>query len=410
MIVTLKEYDKLLIKDQRDLSKHIISQNDAITLQSIIRDGEPVFKWGYKRLVAQHWVGSIALPDFTIEILPKLYGFVSENDLRAVLTRMLLISHQAPSVRRMPGMNEMKPHSLMEMLIDTFVSSLENYTKEGVLHSYQKVKKNTDCIKGQILFNKHFTKNILDPVHFWCRYSVFEADNPLNRFFKLCLLEMNRISGDQYNRKRIKYCLSMFSEIGIINKEQALNYKINFNSVNSRAEEPYYYGRLFLESVYSTLSAGKVSINTMLFDMNDLFQLFVYKVAKFAFGASVSYQVRGHYMVRRIKDDKKLISLRPDIIIKNKDGTVSIIDTKWKIPVAFSKESDIYQMNAYSTGIKNVKKVYLLYPYIQKISFIGDYEFDDELGNVRPLGVRVVDLVGCLNWKQFILDFKVLFD
>ena len=145
--------------------------------------------------------------------------------------------------------------------------------------------------------------------------------------------------------------------------------------------------------------------------MNDLFQLFfVYKVSKFAFGASVSYQVRGHYMVRRIKDNKKLISLRPDIIIKNKDGTVSIVDTKWKIPAAFSKESDIYQMNAYSTGIKNVKKVYLLYPFIQDISFIGDYEFDDELGNIRSLGIRVVDLIGCLNWRQFIEDFKVIFD
>lgn len=49
---------------------------------------------GIQKLIAQHWVGTISLGDLNIEILPKLYGSVSEEQLRAVLTRIILVSHQ----------------------------------------------------------------------------------------------------------------------------------------------------------------------------------------------------------------------------------------------------------------------------------------------------------------------------
>ena len=69
--ITLKEYDSLFVKERRDAKHNIISQDDADALLSILRDGESIFKWGYKRITAQHWVGVISLKDLTIEILPK---------------------------------------------------------------------------------------------------------------------------------------------------------------------------------------------------------------------------------------------------------------------------------------------------------------------------------------------------
>ena len=97
--IVIKEFDELHIKEKRDISRNVISKEDAIALQSIIMDEEPVFKWGFRKLTAQHWVGTISLKDLNIETLPKLYGSVSEEQLRAVLTRMILVSHQKPSAR-----------------------------------------------------------------------------------------------------------------------------------------------------------------------------------------------------------------------------------------------------------------------------------------------------------------------
>lgn len=409
MIITLKEYDRLIIKENRNLDEKIISKEDAVALQSIIMGGEPIFKWGYRCLVAQHWVGTISLPGFTIEILPKLYGYIPEEMLREILTRMILVSHAGSAVKKLPGTTTIKANSLIDILIDIFLDSIEKYLSKGLQCSYQKINKNIRKIKGRILFNKQFTANVLKPTMFWCRYSKFTADNEMNRFFRCCLKKMNTSTGDLQNKHRIKYLLNYFFNITDISKEQALNEKIEFNSVNSHAQRPYFYGRLFLENMFGTLNAGNIAINSMLFDMNKVYEMFVYKIARLSYGKHVIYQASGNYLIQRKSDNKKFINMRPDITIMNDDGTYTLIDTKWKIPKKFSAESDMYQMNAYSTGIKSVRNIYVLYPRVRDIDFLGDYLFVDKSGMERPLSLRVIDLTGCLNLKKFISDFKSIF-
>lgn len=407
--IVIKEYEELHIKDTRDISKKIISKEDAISLQSIIMNKEPVFRWGYKKLIAQHWVGTISLKDLNIEILPKLYGFVSDAQLRNVLTRMIIISHQNPSAREMPGMVILEKNSLIEMLIDTFLNSAEKYIKEGLQHSYKNVDKNITGVKGKILFDKQFTNNLFNPTKFWCRYSEFTANNDINQFLKVCFFEMLKVSRDNQNRRRIKSMLPVFNDIEHMTRERVLAKKIIFNSTNHRVAETYYYGKLFLQNIFSTLSAGDASINMMLFDMNSLYELFVYRVSRMILGTKVLYQLRGNYLLQREGDLKKFVRLRPDLTIKRSDGKIDIIDTKWKIPLSFSKESDVYQMNAYSTSIDGVERVFILYPQVSRNTLGGDYFFIDKSGIKRSLLIRTVDLMKILEWRSFIIEFKSLF-
>lgn len=407
--IVLKEYEELHIKDKRDISKKVISKEDAMALQSIIMNEEPIFKWGYKKLIAQHWVGTISLKDLNIEILPKLHGYVSDEQLRNVLTRMILVSHQSPSVREMPGMITMAKNSLIEMLIDTFLNVTEKYVREGLQHSYRKIDKNIAGVKGKILFNKQFTSNALNPAKFWCRYSKFTADNNINQFIKLCLIEMSKTSRDNQNKRRIRYLLPVFDDIKTITKERALSSNIVINSTNYRVEDTYRYGKLFLQNIFSTLSAGNTAISMMLFDMNSLYELFIYRVSHMVFGSRAIYQLRGNYLLERESDSKKYVGLRPDITIKKLNGKNDIIDTKWKIPNNFAKESDTYQMNAYSTSIKNTERVIILYPYVLDTKMVDDYSFVDNSGEKRLLLIRTVDLMQILDWKAFLFDFESLF-
>lgn len=404
--IIIKEYDQLQIRDKRDVVHNVISKEDALALQSIIMDDEPVFKWGYKKLVAQHWVGTISLKNLNIEILPKLYGYVSTDELRMVLMRMITVSHQNPSVREMPGMVQMQKNSLIEMLIDTFLNLLEKYVKEGLQHSYRKIDQNINRVKGRILFGKQFSRNVLDPTKFWCRFSKFTADNEINRFMKLCLQQMYKVSNDNQNKRRIKYLMPVFDDIATVTKEKALSKPIVFNSTNYRAEEAYRYGVLFLNNIFSTLSAGNTSISMILFNMNDLYELFIYRVSKVVFGNNAIYQMRGNYLLERDSDSKKYVGLRPDITIKKSSGMMDIIDTKWKIPKNFAKEADTYQMNAYSSSIKNVERIILLYPYVSKESIVDDYSFIDLKGKKRPLKIRTIDLMLILDWKKFLKEFE----
>lgn len=411
MILTIKEYDRLQVREKRNLENYQISSSDAALLQSLVIDDTPVFKWGNRCLVAQQWVGVISLPDFSIEILPKISATMPHNECRDILTRMLLIAHQPSTTKKLPSSIALHKNSLSEVLIATYLTSLELYIKKGLLSSYVKVQSNLDVVKGRIVFSKQFNQNILSPTRFHCAYSKYIKDDPINRFFLCCLNYMQTISRDGDNLRRIRSALTNFDGITSIDANAALSTKIAFNSTNAIAEEAYEYGRMFLTNNFVTLNAGRTTMNVMLFDMNKLYETFIYRCLRHAYGNKVTYQYSKHYLVINPATNRKFINLRPDIVLWYSNTDVIVIDTKWKLPKSFAKESDAHQMNAYSTSIPGVKKVILLYPLTSNTkAFVGDYEFLSGDGQRRPFCIRAVDLSLCLSWSKFLEHIISLFE
>ncbi len=406
-VLTICEYDKLYIRPRRSLEHNTISEKDASYLQKVVIDNSPVFTFGNRCLIAQKWVGVISLPEYTIEILPKICGDTSTEDLRNVLVRMLLIAHQTTNIRQMPASLTMKKHSLMEMLIETFLEEVQVYVESGLQHDYKKVSENIHKVKGKIVFNRHLNKNTWNPTHFFCRYSSYLEDTSLNQFLKSCLLCMNDVSADFQNRKKIEEILPSFYDVASISREQALKLKIEFTPINVRAEESYKYGHMFLENIYATLSAGATKIYSMLFDMEHLYEVFIYRAALAVLGNRVTYQKKAGYVVSRDNDGKNFICMRPDLTVKTDDGSDIIIDTKWKIPKSFAKESDIYQMNAYAASSEKICKVILLYPYVKSTEkLVGSYTFISEKNPAKKLEIRTVDLTKVLSWNTFLKALK----
>lgn len=407
--LTICEYEKLYVRHTRDLKKKIISENDASYLQQIVIDNSPVFTFGNRCLVAQKWVGVVTLPDYSIEILPKVFDEASVEKSRDVLVRMLLVAHLSTNIRQMPASLSMKKNSLMEMLIETFLIELQSYVGSGLQHDYKKVSKNIKKVKGKILFNQHINRNAWNPTHFYCRYSKYQEDHELNQFFKACLLCMDVATNDIQNKKKIEELLPVFHYVSNISKEEALNLNIEFTPINIRAEEAFKYGSMFLGNIYATLNSGSTKIYSMLFDMNLLYETFIYRAAFAVFGNRVTYQRKAGYVISRNADDKKFICMRPDLTVKSKDGTEIIIDTKWKIPKNFAKESDIYQMNAYSTSSTRVSKVFLLYPHLDSTEkMIGKYTFLLGNGHTRVLEIKTIDITKVLSWNDFLNDLRTV--
>ena len=409
MVISLKEYDKLHIRNTRDSECGQISKSDAVLLQSLISEDFPLFKLGNRCLIAQHWVGVIDLPGVSIEILPKIAGYHTPQELRAIIVRMLLVSQMDTAFKSISGSVSPTKNSISEVLIDAFLRQLNHYLQYGLISVYEKVERNQDTVKGRILFQKQFQQNILNPVRFYCRYSTLIQDNGINQFFKVCLTQMQTASRNRENLTLIAHSLEFFRDISDISVEQALSYPISFNSINAIVSGPYQYGLLFLKNYNTSLSAGNILVNAWLYDMNLLFERFIYRTARQAFGNRVAYQNSRFFLLFDSVAQKQYIRLRPDLVLKERDYTI-IIDTKWKIPANFSKESDVYQMNAYSTSIPNVKKVFLLYPLTPNAKRLErDYSFLPQTDTVRELGIRTVDLGRCLRWREFITYFKQIF-
>lgn len=406
-VVSMREYDRLRIREKRDLETMTISREDAECLRLLVLDDFPVFGVGNRCLIARQYVGVIELPDFAIEIMPKIYGEVSYEDLREVLLRMLLVSSQTGSFKKLQSSVSVVRSSFAEMLIETFLRLANSYVSDGLLHDYQKLSRNINKVKGRILFNRQVTKNILNPTRFYCRYSSYEFDNEINRFLACALRAARSMSHDQQNLAAIDSLLIAFEGVSKVSRDAALGYSIEFNSVNERVSDVYALGRLILENMSATITAGGVEMYTMLFDMNLLYERFMYRVCRLVYGRKVTYQKRGVHLVKRVSDGKGLVSLRPDLTLSTGDGSW-VLDTKWKTPKGFAKESDVYQMNAYATGISRVNRVMLLYPKVDSTCrMVGSYQLvrDGGIGSC-PLDIRTIDLVLCLQWNEFLVSVK----
>jgi 5-methylcytosine-specific restriction enzyme subunit McrC len=392
MTLTVLEHQKIYVGKVRNISKPQISFEDADMLRVVdIRNGG-IFKWGNQYMIPQQWVGVISLPGLSLEILPKVVDSYDETFTKEILLKMFKVANNIPTKKSVVGKVDFAKNGLVEILITNYLNFVEHYLQEGFLASYQKVIRNISTVKGSIDFSRQINKNLLNPTRFVCRYSKLEIDNAINQLIKYVLGNMLNISNDYSNIKRIKVALVYFASVKNINDIIAKNLIIVFNRTNERIKIIVEYSYLFMDGYSISINNGKREVSSMLFDMNKIFENFIYHSYKKIYGNKVLYQNRRNYLISDQSKAIKRINLKPDLLIFSPLGVKMVVDTKWKSVKKFAKESDTYQMNAYVTAIDGVDTAILMYPMTKESSSaVGDYEFQNTSGH-KELKIRAVDL------------------
>lgn len=105
--------------------------------------------------------------------------------------------------------------------------------------------------------------------------------------------------------------------------------------------------------------------------MEKVFEAYVTKNMKKVFGRVdwiVSSQDKGHYLFNTLNgENHKKFSLRPDLVVTRDDGSIVILDTKWKsllndkVKNFGISQADMYQIYAYSKKYET-SEIWLLYP------------------------------------------------
>lgn len=392
MILSVLEHEKIYIGNERDVSKKQISKEDVEAIRKIDIKNKNIFKWGSRYITPQQWVGVISLPGLSLEILPKIFGSYDEVEIKEILLYMIKVAHNIPTRKNINAKVNLSKNGLVEILIASYLEKIEYYIREGFLPSYQKVVKNITTIKGSIVFSQHINKNIMNPTRFICKYSKLDIDNDVNKLIKHTMVKMKRMSKDFSNISRLNRALIYFDEISEISEYQLSNINIQITSNNSRIKEIVEYSNIFLDGYAISLSSGSKFVSSMLFDMNKIFEVFIYKSYKKLLGSRVLYQYRKNYLVSDMAGIRKKIRLEPDILINTDKGVSMVVDTKWKVIKSFAKESDIYQMNAYVSAIPKVNIAVLMYPKTTTThSVVGDYKFIN-ISKDKELKIRAVDL------------------
>lgn len=392
MILSILEHQKIYIGKTRNISKGQISYNDADAIRIIDINNKGIFKWGSKYIIPQQWVGVINLPGLSLEILPKISDSCNDTFTKEILLIMFKIAHDIPTKKNIRSKVDFSKNGIVEILISNYLQLIECYIRQGLVYSYCKVSNNITSIKGNIDFAKQINKNILNPTRFVCKYSKLDIDNDINRFIKYTMIEMSKFSKDLLNIQKLNAYLCYFEGVMNIDSKVVNTMRIQINRINYRVKEIIEYGKLFLDGYSVSMSTGQYNISSMLFDMNKIFESFIYKSYKKVLGSNIYFQCANNYLVTDITGKVNRIKLKPDMLINNSKGFKMVVDTKWKVIRTFAKESDVYQMNAYVSAIPDIDVAILMYPKTKETyTAVGNYKFVYARGN-KKLKIRAVDL------------------
>ena len=374
-------------------------------------DALEFLKIGYRRNVGDiisvsNYVGLIQMHSgYQIQVLPKIdFGDPNvdgEKETKRIFLKMLRSMRDFPSKVFNEANLKMDRMTLYEIFINMYLQEVRTLVKHGIKSAYIARENNLNFYKGKIVVNEHIKRNIAHREHFYVRYDEYLVDRAENRLIKATLLKLQGITASAENQKEIRQLLTAFEMVN-----PSINHQKEFSKVAIDRNTKDYeilmrWSRVFLLNKSFTTFSGGYNARALLFPMEKVFESYVAQELKKELADlnwEISTQDKGYYLF----DSPRQFALRPDIVITREDGSVVILDTKWKSLVDNPKinygisQADMYQMYAYSKKYENnfeTPEVWLLYPITNEMRNHPEISFYSDDGvNVRLYFVDVADI------------------
>ncbi|NOU73983.1 ATP-dependent helicase [Paenibacillus sp. LMG 31458] len=313
-----------------------------------------------------NYVGFIQLTSCSIEILPKVAGDDPVRS-RKVLLRMLQKTGYLDIHESQLGLLVTEKMNLFEIIAYLFTGKLIKELNKGVYHSYRVQYEELQSVRGKINLVSQLQRTYNKSTDISCIFDEFQTDNVLNRILKAAIRRVITLSKHMETRKKARQSMIYLDEVDESVDIRQLPDEFNFDRNNKRFQESWRMAKLILSQTTSLSAAGKSQNTSILFKMNDLFEMYMaYLVKKVA----MEVIVKDHSYKLLIKDgtQRGVFQLEPDLLVSLKNGSKVIIDTKWKrIDSSIARHgvqrNDFYQMYAYLTRYDDVGTVFLLYPH-----------------------------------------------
>ena len=370
----LKEFEYLQYKD--NTKDNFIKKETFDSLEKFVLENEKTAQYlkittknGFgKVLQAQNFVGVIQTKDgTTIEILPKIKNATTEKS-KEILIKMLKTLKNSPFKNLSVANLKSSKIPLFEIFISMFLEELTVLVRNGIKSDYISKEENLKFLKGKLKISEQIKYNTIHKERFFVQYEEFISNRVENRLIKTTLQFLYNKSKLNKNQQRIREFLFVFDEIEISHNIKTDFSKIKLNRQMKDYEQVLLWCKTFLfENSFSPYKGNDIAF-ALLFDMNLLFESFVYSYLKKSSNfQDIKSQDRTHHLA--YENGIGRFRLKPDIVI---NGGKIIADTKWKIlseDKAYNGvlQDDMYQLYAYGTKYDNCEKIYLIYPFDELI-------------------------------------------
>jgi len=367
-IITTFEHSILRIGEQGFKESHfnaLVKYNDL--------HGSKYFTPGHRRIIFKSYVGVIQAGDKVIEVLPKADNLSKDEDRTKNKwhSALLYMLKKAGYIRlddTEKASQQYSKNNLLEIYLYNFLKEVELLIHCGLVKKYHKVQQNKTVLKGRLLIERQMLYNIIHKERFFIEHTIYDRNNVFNSLLKKAL-EIIQLTCTNYSIKQNASKL-------LLNFEDINSWRGNYESLDKlvfdRKTKSYTYAielaRMIIMNYNPDMSAGNKPILAILFDMNRLFEKFIYRILKSEALFFSTNKLTVNYQNNRLFWKNK--TLRPDILIEfeKKDQAGKdvyckfIVDTKWKaIGTNNPSGNDLRQMYAYNFQFGSHQSI-LLYP------------------------------------------------
>lgn len=253
---------------------------------------------------------------------------------------------------------QLKKNPFIEILIREFATSLFESLKRLTPKRYVREEENLNYLKGKIKFSENIRYNCTNQAKFYCEYDEFSENNLLNQLFLFVSTCLYNISNNSYNKKTLKFIINYYSDISFVRFDKFKVSKIKLTRNQELFKKTFKLAKMFVEQTSVDLSKNKFENITLVWDMNKLFEEFVYEILKRQTSLSVSAQ-KGKRLLKNV--DSKIRNTYVDILITKPQKIV--VDTKYKELQSIQDfdNKDAFQVITYCL-LHNTNKAVLIYP------------------------------------------------
>ena len=322
----------------------------------------------------RQYVGAIQVGNLTIEILPKTDRETVGQDWKSVLLFMLSRVHNLSISSESNTPQRLRSSTILDFFILRFLNETERIIHQGLIKTYRNQAENLKSLKGTLLFPEQISKNYVHKERFFVRHMVYDRSHTMNRILRMALSCIYDYTTNTAFRQRAAAYLASFPELDSIVVDEKLFSRLTYDRKTEGYKDAISLAELILFNNMPNLSSGRKDTFAMLFDMNRLWEEFVYlTLRKYLFGQySVNAQVKKRFWENKI--------IKPDIVVRDLSDSkkVFILDTKWKRPDGYyPADVDLHQMYVYYRFF-GALKVALLYPSSDTVKPILNGYFSDD--------------------------------
>ncbi len=331
-------------------------------LQSYYGNGAPYFSLTHNGVQFNEYVGVIQVGNTLIEVLPKADKYSDDKETWRSLLIGMLRSVSGFEIRSTSIANlKVKPNTILDLYFELFIKEVEYLLHGGLIKKYRKKEGNNTSLKGNIVFSKHIQKNISHQEQFYTRYTTYDVVHPLHQMLYKTISLLKQINTNPSLHSRIGALLLNFPEMPDIKVSEASFNKIIFNRKSLAYKKAIEIAKMILLQYHPDVNKGKNNVLALMFDMNKLWEQFVYMSLKKHKPTTYSITAQTSKNFWKPIGGRKTV-MKPDIVINKGNNEYLVLDTKWKNLNGYNPSpDDLRQLYVYH-HYYNAKKVALVYP------------------------------------------------